>query len=258
MSDEKVALVRTVFEAIRSGDRAAYLPRIDPGLRIEPSTNSPEQRVLEGVQGFERWISRWPALFEEYEVRPERFSVAGNDVVVALHERARSARSDLEIEDRFAHVWTVREGKVVRIRVFNNELEALDAAEPANMEIVRRWFEAVSDEDFSTALAMVHPDVELVPPGGQSPYRGAENLRRWMEPDAFREQVIQPLETVVVADRRILTRQHVTARGAGSGIELDLISWSVWTFDEDGLITRIEIYLDHESDKAREAAGRSE
>jgi len=36
---------------------------------------------------------------------------------------------------------------------------------------------------------------------------------------------------------------------------LDVLTWSVWTFDEDDLITRIEIYRDHEEDKAREAAG---
>ena len=126
------------------------------------------------------------------------------------------------------------------------------------MENVRRWLEAVNREDFDAALALVHADIEFVPPGGQAPYRGAESLRRWMEPDAFREQVVRPLESVVAADRTILARQHVTARGAASGIELDVISWSVWTFDEEGLITRIEIYLDHEADKAREAAGLSE
>ncbi len=124
-----------------------------------------------------------------------------------------------------------------------------------NVEIVGRWFEALNAEDFDAALALVHPEIEFVPPGGQAPYRGAASLRRWMEPDAFREQVVQPLESVVAADGRVLTRQHVTARGASSGIELDLISWSVWSFDGDGLITRVEIYLDHEADRAREAAG---
>jgi ketosteroid isomerase-like protein len=126
-----------------------------------------------------------------------------------------------------------------------------------NVENVRRWLEAISDEDFDAALALVHADIVFVPPGGQAPYRGAASLRRWMEPDAFLGQVVRPLETVVVTDRTILARQHITARGAGSGIELGVISWSVWTFDEDGLITRIEIYLDHEEDKAREAAGLS-
>jgi hypothetical protein len=57
-------------------------------------------------------------------------------------------------------------------------------------------------------------------------------------------------------DWTILGRQHITARGSASGIELDVVTWSVWTFDEDGLITRIAIYLDHEEDKALEAAGQ--
>jgi ketosteroid isomerase-like protein len=128
----------------------------------------------------------------------------------------------------------------------------------ANVEAVRRWLEAISNEDFDAALALVHRDVVFVPPGEQAPYRGAESLRRWMEPDAFPGQVVKPLETVVVTDRTILGRQHVTARGRASGIALDVVSWSVWTFDENGLITRIEIYLDHEEHKALEAAGLSE
>jgi ketosteroid isomerase-like protein len=127
-----------------------------------------------------------------------------------------------------------------------------------NVEVVRRWLKATSAEDFDAALALVHPEVELVPPGGQAPYRGAERVRRWMEPDAFQDQVVTPLEIVVAADRTILARHHVTARGAASGIELEIHSWSVWTFDPDGLITRIAIYLDHEEDKALEAAGLRE
>jgi ketosteroid isomerase-like protein len=127
-----------------------------------------------------------------------------------------------------------------------------------NVEVIRRWLEAISSEDFDAALALVHPDIELVPPGGQPPYRGAESLRRWMEPDAFQEQVVTPVEIVIATDRTILGRQHIKARGAGSGMELEGHSWSVWTFDEAGLITRIEIYLDREEDKAREAAGLGE
>jgi hypothetical protein len=79
-----------------------------------------------------------------------------------------------------------------------------------------------------------------------------------MEPDAFQKQVVKAFEPVAVTDRTILGRQHITARGTTSGIELDVVTWSVWSFDEDGLITRIEIYLDHEEDKALEAAGLRE
>jgi hypothetical protein len=129
-----------------------------------------------------------------------------------------------------------------------------------NVETARRWLDAISggSEDFDHALTLVHRDIVFVPPGDQAPYRGAESLRRWMEPDAFQEQVVKAFETVVVTDRTILGRQLITAQGTASGIELDVITWSVWTFDEHGLITRIEVYLDHEEDKALEAAGLRE
>jgi ketosteroid isomerase-like protein len=129
-----------------------------------------------------------------------------------------------------------------------------------NVETARRWLEAVSGdtEDFDRALELVHRDVVLVPPGKQPPYRGSESLRRWMEPDAFDRQVVKSFEAVEVTDRTVLGRQLITARGTTSGIELDVTTWSVWSFDGDGLITRIEVYLDHEEAEAREAAGLSE
>jgi ketosteroid isomerase-like protein len=124
-----------------------------------------------------------------------------------------------------------------------------------HLEIVRRMLRALSDDDVETALALVHRDIEFVPPGGQAPLRGVGSFRRWMEPDAFAEQAIEPLEFTVAADGRILGRQHIKARGAGSGIELEIRSWSVWTLDDDGMITRVEVYLPHEEAEAREAAG---
>jgi hypothetical protein len=79
-----------------------------------------------------------------------------------------------------------------------------------------------------------------------------------MEPDAFAEQVIQPLDFVAGEDGRVLSTQHIRARGSGSGIELEITSFTVWGFSDDGLITRVEIYLPHEEAKARAAAGLSD
>jgi hypothetical protein len=53
----------------------------------------------------------------------------------------------------------------------------------------------------------------------------------------------------------VLVKVHVRARGTSSGIELDTTSWCVSEFDEQGRITRFEIFLEHEEDRAREAAG---
>ena len=58
-----------------------------------------------------------------------------------------------------------------------------------------------------------------------------------------------------VNGNRVLVKQHITARGAGNGIELDLDNWAVWTLDEDGLATRVESFRIHEESEALEAAG---
>jgi len=57
---------------------------------------------------------------------------------------------------------------------------------------------------------------------------------------------------------KVLVRARTRARGAGSGIELDIDIWTVWTFDDDGLVTRAESFLPHQAAEATEAAGMAE
>jgi SnoaL-like domain len=122
---------------------------------------------------------------------------------------------------------------------------------------VRRGYDAYSRGDFDAAMERTHPEIELIPAGGQPSIRGAAALRAWMEPDAFESQVIEPLE-IRLNGSKVLIHQHSTIRGAGSGIEADFLTWSVWTLDEEGRTRRIEIYLDHEEAKALEATGLEE
>jgi hypothetical protein len=73
----------------------------------------------------------------------------------------------------------------------------------------------------------------------------------------FEEQRVEPLDFRVEGNK-VLAHQRTQARGAGSGINLDLELWTVWTFDDDLLVTRVETYLPHEESDALEALGLSE
>ena len=133
----------------------------------------------------------------------------------------------------------------------------MDDRDAAMIDALRRAYEAFNRGDFDVAVEIAHPEIEFVPPGGQASLRGAEALRAWMEPDAFEEQRIEPLDFRVEGNK-VLVRQRTQARGAGSGINLDLENWTVWTFDGDLLVTRAETYLPHQESEALEAAGLSE
>ena len=125
------------------------------------------------------------------------------------------------------------------------------------MEILRRLYEALNRGDFDTAIEMAHPEVVFTRPGVEAPLRGAAALRAWLEPDALVDQRWEPKEFRVNGDK-VLVRQNTRARGARSGVELDVDTWAVWTLDDDGLVTRIEGFLTHEESAALEAAGLSE
>jgi ketosteroid isomerase-like protein len=122
---------------------------------------------------------------------------------------------------------------------------------------LRGAYDAFNRADFDTAMEVVHPEIEFIPLGGQSSLKGADALRAWMEPDAFENQQIEPLE-FRVQDDKVLVHQLATARGTGSGIELNLDAWAVWTFDEDGRATRVQAFLPHQETEALEAAGLHE
>ena len=133
----------------------------------------------------------------------------------------------------------------------------MDERDAAMLDALQRSHEAFNRGDFDAAVGSAHPEMEFVPPGGQASLRGAEALRAWMEPDAFEEQRIEPLDFRVEGNK-VLVHQYTQSRGVGSGINLDMELWTVWTFDDDLLVTRVETYLPHQESEALEATGLRE
>ena len=117
------------------------------------------------------------------------------------------------------------------------------------IERVRFAYDAFNRGDFDTAIQIAHPDIVFLRAEGQGEIRGAEGMRAWMEPDAFESQVIEPLE-FRVSGKKVLVRQQNTARGAGSGIEMEIVTLNVWTFDDEGRVTRSEFFLPHQEAEA--------
>src|SRR4051812_26988850 len=121
---------------------------------------------------------------------------------------------------------------------------------------LRAGFAAYARGDFDAVAETFHPDIEIQPIGGQLPIRSREAVRQWLEPDAFTRQEPELLE-VRVEGTKALTRHRTRAYGANSGIAIDFEMWTVWTFDDTGLVTRWEMYSPDARDDAFAAAGFS-
>ena len=116
-----------------------------------------------------------------------------------------------------------------------------------------RGHAAFNAGDFDGAMEIAHPEIEYAGPGGQALIKGADAVRAWMEPDAFESQQIE-LQEVRFAGDRALVHTRARNRAAGSGIEMEIEVWAVWTFEEDRVI-RLEVFLPHEREAAFQAAG---
>jgi ketosteroid isomerase-like protein len=121
MSQENVGIVRR-FLVIDDLDEA--LTYVDPGIVWNPVEEAPAQ----GHDAVRASTLRWRNEWDDYQLIPEEFAEAGDHVVVTVRFRARGRRSGIEVDARLYDVFTLRDGRIVRMDQFTEEPDALRAA----------------------------------------------------------------------------------------------------------------------------------
>jgi ketosteroid isomerase-like protein len=65
---------------------------------------------------------------EEVRFEPERFWQAGDAVAVTMRLTAKGRQTSIPVEQRFAQVWRLRDGRVVGVQSYVSVSEALEIA----------------------------------------------------------------------------------------------------------------------------------
>ena len=127
MSEENVEIVRRLYEAMNAGELEATSELIHPDAEWIP-----DSRVGEGpVRGREnviRFFTDRAEMFDEFRTEPERFWETGDKILVFVRVTGRGGASGAEFDIRIGHLWTLRDGVVVRGEGYGNRDEALEAA----------------------------------------------------------------------------------------------------------------------------------
>jgi ketosteroid isomerase-like protein len=129
MSQENVELVAASLREFRATLRATGAAAPDFVWDVSALEGWPDASQYFGPEGFNEFIAKWTEAYDEFEQNVEEVIDAGDqDVVSILSQRARPRGSGSWVHLRFAVIWTVREGKLTRGRVFRTAEEALAAA----------------------------------------------------------------------------------------------------------------------------------
>jgi ketosteroid isomerase-like protein len=131
-----------------------------------------------------------------------------------------------------------------------------------NVEIVRRCVEAMNPRDLSAELPpdlleLVDPDAELdLSRNVFNPavYRGHSGLEQWRSEvvDVW-ESFHGELEELIDAGERVVTATTIRGKGKGSGVDVEMLVFQVWTVRDSKVVRLVGGYRDRS--EALEDAG---
>ena len=129
MSDDNVEVLRRGFEAINSGDFERIVAFADPDFEaVVPPEFSAEPDTYRGYDGIRRYLESFQAAMDEIRFEAVQVWDAGDAVVVDVRLTAKGRETGIPVEQRFAQVWGIRDGKAMRAETYASVSDAFEAA----------------------------------------------------------------------------------------------------------------------------------
>jgi uncharacterized protein len=123
---EGVKIVASVYEAFRRGDVKALSVLLDPRVQARQTSLLPWGGAYQGFQGMIRHVTK---LMEhlDWRVDVDEYVEAGDQVVVIGASRGVVRASGKPFDVRLIHVWSLKDGKVVRYESYIDTPRMLQA-----------------------------------------------------------------------------------------------------------------------------------
>jgi ketosteroid isomerase-like protein len=130
MSEENVEVVRAIVDAQRRRDWEAFPRLYDPEIEWEDVSGLwGDWGTRRGFDDVRNAFVSWFEAFEQVEFRlGENFLDSGDDVIGTLRISGRGRGSGLPVNQTITLIFTVRGGRVTRVRAYRERAEALKAA----------------------------------------------------------------------------------------------------------------------------------
>ena len=128
MSHENVEIVRALFEAWGRGGLDALAEFWDARIDWRAAEGALDDAgPIHGVDAMRAYVQDWLDDFDELRVEAEELIDAGEQVVAVQRISGRAKASGIKTDIRYAVVYTIRDGKIVRGREYWERAQALEA-----------------------------------------------------------------------------------------------------------------------------------
>jgi ketosteroid isomerase-like protein len=130
MSQENVEVVRRMYELWNRGEFDAAVEMLDQDVVWNAYVHLPDSGTRHGAGEVQQWAGEFLEAWGEIQVQIERLEEVGDDTVLALvRMTGRGRGSGAAVESGVdGHVWTIHDGKVTAVRMYQGAQDALEAA----------------------------------------------------------------------------------------------------------------------------------
>jgi uncharacterized protein len=100
---------------------------VAPAFELHPPEQSPDRQTYRGLEGLLAYLEMQLDLWDHASFATEQFIDAADRVVVFGRFSVRGKASGVPITIPSAHVWTLRDGRVVSMAIYSDRTEAMKA-----------------------------------------------------------------------------------------------------------------------------------
>ena len=115
--------LRDAYAALGRGESGAALAMLAPDCEWHESDELPGAGALRGREAVGAFLESFLESWDRFDQRIESVRIAGDRVVLQIHLRAVGRASGLELDTRYAHVWTIADGLGARVDAYRDPAE---------------------------------------------------------------------------------------------------------------------------------------
>lgn len=128
-ANAKDAIVAS-YEALNNGDIDSAMDALAEDAEWHESEVLPDTGVYRGRAAIRSFLTDFLASWERFDQTVEEVRREGDRVLVQIHLQATGRGSAADVDARYAHLWTISEGRGIRVEAFYDRDEALEALNP--------------------------------------------------------------------------------------------------------------------------------
>jgi ketosteroid isomerase-like protein len=109
-----------VYAAINARDREAIKALTAPDIVVRTTVEA-----YRGPEALLGWLDEGDDAFDDFTVDLLEVEEVDGRVLASMRQRGRGKVSGAEVDDRFTHVWTLRDGRAISLHSFAQHEDAV-------------------------------------------------------------------------------------------------------------------------------------